>query len=170
MDCNINFVLFKSITTIMKYTLLFSLLFAISISSCGDDPCETPNNLDCPTADSDMDGVINSEDDEPENPCSPNFPEFEDLVIGTWNWNLSIQTGTVEIKEDGTYEDISSELVSNGDVVSRNWSISGLLKLKFEVENSDGLKASINLQSTSSTCDRIIFDGQGFGDIVFTRQ
>lgn len=154
----------------MKYTFLFAFLLTFAITSCKEDPCETIDNLDCPTQDFDMDGVLNGEDEEPENPCAPNFPDFQDHVIGTWQWGLFGSTGKIEIKSDGTYEDIENEILSNGEITSQTWSTSGILKLEFEVENTDGLKASISLQSTKVECNRITFDGQGFGDIVFNRQ
>ncbi len=154
----------------MKYGFLLSLLLLISFSSCTDDPCDDPNNVECPTGDFDMDGIANGEDDDPEDACSPNFPSFPDLVVGTWDWGLLGQTGTCEIKADGTYEDINNELVNNGEIATREWTANVLGKLTISIQNTDGQNAGLNLQSTNSQCNRITFDGQGFGDIIWQRR
>ena len=154
----------------MKYTVLLIFLLVLGFSSCSDDPCETVDNLECDTQDFDMDGVANGEDEAPENACIPNMLAFEELVVGTWTWGILGNSGEVNIKSDGTYEDIESSLVSNGDVVSRVWTIELFTTLKFQVENVDGLKASITLKSTDRDCNKITFDGQGFGDIIFNRK
>lgn len=154
----------------MKYPVLLTFLLIFALTSCSEDPCETANNLECETQDFDMDGVANGEDDAPKDACVPNILAFEELVIGTWAWSLLGNSGEVNIKADGTYEDIDNSLVSNGDVVSRVWFIELFTTLKFQVENADGFKASITLKSTARECNKITFDGQGFGDIIFNRK
>ncbi len=56
--------------------LLISLIFYIGCS----DPCDDLLNLDCETADSDMDGILNIDDVAPLDPC---IPEESNLVCPT---------------------------------------------------------------------------------------
>ena len=151
----------------IKIFLLSFLLFAAF--GCSDDPCETDaNSIDCPTGDTDSDGVINSEDEAPEDKCIPNLPVITSVMVGTWNWTGPAGGGKVKINDDGTYEDIASELVSNGTLVMRSWSKVGN-EIIFEVENSQGLNASLTLPLKNYDCDKFTLDASIFGEIIFTR-
>lgn len=161
----------------MKYLGLFTLIVFVAFSSCSSDedpaqdPCEIADNLSCDTQDFDMDGVPNGEDEAPENFCIPNMPAFEVFVVSTWEYSLLGVPGEMKINADGTYEDIENTLLSNGDVVSRMWSTyTDPTTLRLSVQNSNGLNASLNLESNSAGCDMIDFSIPGVPNFIFTRK
>lgn len=134
-----------------------------------EDPCLPNDNLACPTGDLDGDGVINSEDEDPLDMCVPNQPTFEQNVIGNWSWSTFGGSGALEINQDGTYVETDGEIISNGNVVERNWYIDDATTLVLMVKNENGLNANINLEVISFDCDEIIFIGF-ITDLTFTRQ
>lgn len=150
----------------MIMRLCFLFLLVLSVASCGkDDPCDlNANSLECPTGDFDGDGVVNEDDSAPSDACVPNIPSFEENIIGTWDWALIAYGGRVKINEDGTYEDIEDEILSNGEVTSRTWRIEND-QLIFDVEN-----ATLSLAWKEYDCTSITFDGMDFiPDPIFTK-
>lgn len=143
----------------MKTYALFILL-AFTMVQCSPDPCDIQNNLECTTADNDGDGVPNGDDVAPEDPCVPNVPALESLLVGTWDYS-GLASGTMKMNEDFSYEDISNELVNNGTVVSRIWSVEAGRAVKWEVQNTEGLKSSVTLGILSTSCSRVVFDFSG---------
>jgi hypothetical protein len=159
---------------IKRSNIIYIILLCLFVGSCSSDPCDDERNIDCSTQDYDGDGVLNGDDESPKNACKPNFPNFNVLVIGTWSYSFGgFASGQVQINADGTYEDINNELVSNGNVISKVWRVEGTNifteSLITEVENDQGYKARITLKYTKLECDKMVFDGQGFGDITFNR-
>ena len=142
---------------------------ANSEDSDPEDPCLPNDNVNCPTGDVDGDGVINSEDIAPLDSGIPSAPPFSQNVIGKWSWDTFGASGIVELFEDGTYEETSGELISNGTVVERRWSIQNATTLRLEVTNSDGFDASINLVNKSFDCETMVFEGF-ISDVTFRRQ
>lgn len=139
-------------------SLLFVFAMILFLSSCGEDPCDIPDNLECATADNDGDGVPNGDDIAPLDPCQPNLPTFADNLIGIWDYSGSlILPGRVQINEDGTYDDIEGEIVSNGTIASRTWTANDVAA-QFRVESTDGLQATITLPWSTFDCDFIAFD------------
>lgn len=134
-----------------------------------EDPCLPDDNIACPTGDLDGDGVINSEDEDPFDMCVPNQPSFEQNVIGKWSWSTFGGSGALEINQDGTYVETSGDILSNGNVVERKWSVEDGNTLVLRVKNDVGLNANINLELISYDCDEIIFVGF-ISDLKFTRQ
>jgi len=140
-----------------------------SVDSAPEDPCLPDDNEACPTGDLDGDGVINSEDSAPLDACVPNALPFAENVIGTWDWSTLGGSGVIRIDADGTFTEVEGEILSNGDVTERTWSVEGFIMLKLRVLNSDGLAAGLNLNTISFECDKMTFEGF-FTDLVFTRQ
>lgn len=114
--------------------LFFSSLLVIGLSSCSSESCED------------------------------NLPAFEENLIGTWTYSdLSGEVGEITFNADGTYEEASGEIISNGAITSRMWSIEGQ-GVKFDVGN-----AGATLSYTGYDCDSISFTAFGF-PITFTRK
>lgn len=88
---------------------------------------------------------------------------FEENVVGTWDYEFSGAEGRVKINADGTYEDLEGEIISNGPITSRTWSIENN-ELEFAVQN-----ASLQTGWISYDCDSFVLDGQGFPNFNFTR-
>lgn len=141
----------------MKNLILFCL-FTMLFVNCSEDPCDIPNNLECGTADNDQDGVPNGEDTAPENACIPNFPSFEENIVGLWDYrSLLLQAeGRIQMNADGTYEDIENEIVRlDSEILNRKWTVENET-LIWEVENeSEG--ASITLPWIDYDCDSVRF-------------
>jgi len=75
----------------------------------------------------------------------------------------------LKFDEDGTYEDIEGDILSNGNVVEKTWTAEGSSVLALKVKNDVGLNLSFDLQVISYDCDKITFEGF-INDITFTRQ
>ncbi len=148
-------------------TLLFAMvaMFSITMIGCTEDPCdENPDGLECETGDFDGDGIANADDTAPSDPCVPNFPSFEDNLIGSWTYSVFGSPGEVKFNEDGTYEEPVGEIVSNGEIESRNWTfVDGTLT--FDVGN-----AQFFLSMVAYDCEEITFDLGGISEIIFTRK
>lgn len=151
----------------MKLLKLFFVCLTLSFfTGCANDPCEEDiNSIECDTGDFDGDGVMNGEDSDPEDPCVPNRPAFENNVIGTWSYTSDGINGSIKINADGTYEDIQGVIISNGEVQSRTWRVVNS-RLIFDVEN-----ASLSLSWITYDCNSFLLDGEGFiPDIRFNRR
>ena len=152
----------------MKFkTLLFAVVATLSIAmiGCTEDPCDVdPDGLDCPTGDFDGDGIANADDTAPSDACVPNFPSFEDNLIGSWTYVSFGSAGEIKFNEDGTYEEPLGEIVSNGPVESRNWTYVDET-LSFDVGNAQFFLAMVDYD-----CTEITFDLGGIAEIVFTRK
>jgi len=109
----------------MLFRIAFLVLISLSIQSCSDD--------------------------EDEESCDPNIT-FEENIIGTWNYTIGFgPTGQVRINEDGTYEDLEGEFLSNGVIVSRTWRVESE-RMIFDVENG-----TLSLAWIDFDCDRVTF-------------
>ena len=183
----------------MKKSILFFAIVSIFAMGCNSDPCDDAANIDCATGDADGDGIINSLDSAPEDACLPednlacatgdldndgvanaedvdpldrcvpNVPSFDQVVIGNWAWSTFGGSGSLEILEDGTYVENSGDILSNGNVVERTWTVENNNKLALSVKNDLGLSAGLNLNMKSFDCDKITFEGF-LGDLIFTKQ
>lgn len=152
----------------MKFkTLIFAMVAMLSLTmiSCEEDPCDLDaDGIDCPTGDFDGDGIANADDTAPSDACVPNFPSFEDNLVGSWTYSFFGSDGEIMFNADGTYEEPVGEIVSNGDIASRNWTyVDGTLT--FDVGN-----AQLFLMMVDYDCTEINFDLGGIADVTFTRK
>jgi len=151
----------------MKLKIFIYSLLILGLFSCTkEDPCEIDfNSLECELGDFDEDGIANGEDADPSNACIPNLPTFENNLIGTWNYGVFGMTSTVKINADGTYEDVTGTIISNGDIASRTWRIEDE-QLVFDVENASLMMSWLE----EYDCDSFTLKGESFiPDIAFTR-
>ncbi|MDF1694839.1 MAG: hypothetical protein P1U56_03370 [Saprospiraceae bacterium] len=174
----------------MKFRLLLFTFICFCFSTCYD-PCDDLKNLECPTGDVDMDGIVNSDDIEPENPCipldflecptgdidndglinsedpfplekcRPKIPEIEFNLIGQWKYFYP-KKGIVEFKNDGSYIDIEGNIFPLfGEI--KTWFIKNNTDLVLCRDSENGNKTEYALKVIENNCDELIVDF-GWGD------
>lgn len=111
-----------------------------------------------------------SDDDDQDITCPSGGDTLAEVIPGaTWNYNFIGSTGRVMFNEDGTYEDIENEVLDvDGNTQTKTWEINSEV-LSMDITSDNGNSAGLTLDPNSVACERIVFDGGGFGDIVFTR-